>query len=136
MANLTADRDALRQDGVLISMPLAAVKVFKGSLLANNTAGFATKAADTANFTFAGIAYEQVDNSAGAAGDKTVRVERKGVFELNFSGTAAQADVGKSVYMVDDNTVALAATTTNDVLVGRIVSFVTSAKVRVELSAA
>lgn len=135
MANLTADRDALRQDGELISMPLAAVKVFKGSLLTNNTSGYATKAADTANFTLAGIAYEQVDNSAGAAGDKSVRVERTGVFELNFSGTATQGDVGKAVYAVDDNTVALAATTTNDVLVGRIVSFVSATKVRVELSA-
>ncbi|WP_285250250.1 hypothetical protein [Pseudarthrobacter sp. fls2-241-R2A-168] len=135
MANLTADRNALRQDGVLISMPLAAVKVFKGSLLANNTSGYVTKAADTANFTLAGIAYEQVDNSAGAAGDKSVRVERKGVFELNFSGTATQATVGLPVCMVDDNTVALAATTTNDVLVGRVASFVTATKVRVELSA-
>lgn len=136
MSNLTADRDALRQDGVLISMPLAAVKVFKGSLLANNASGYVTKAADTANFTLAGIAYEQVDNNAGAAGDKSVRVERKGVFELNFSGRATQATVGLPVYMVDDNTVALAATTTNDVLVGRVVSFVSATKVRVELSAA
>lgn len=136
MSNLTADRDALRQDGHIISMPLAAVKVFKGSLLANNTSGYVTKAADTASFTLAGIAYEQVDNSAGAAGDKNVRVERRGVFELNFSGTATQATVGLPVYMVDDNTVALAATTTNDVMVGRVVSFVSATKVRVELSAA
>lgn len=135
MSNLTADRDALRQDGILISMPLAAVKVFKGSLLAVNTTGYATKAADTSGFFLAGVAYEQVDNSGGSAGDKNVRVERKGVFEFNFSGTASQATVGSSVYMVDDNTVALAATTTNDVLVGRVVQFVTASKVRVELSA-
>lgn len=135
MANLTADREDLRQDGVLVALPLSAVKVFKGSLLANNTAGYAAKAADTSGFTLAGIAHEQVDNSAGAAGDKTVRVYRTGIVELNFSGTATQADVGKVVYMVDDNTVGLAATTTNDVIVGRIVSFVTATKVRVELSA-
>src|SRR5215213_8984519 len=106
MANLTADREDLRQDGILVAFPLSAVKVFKGSLLANNTAGYAAKAADTSGFTLAGVAYEQVDNSAGSAGDKSVRCWRKGVFELNFSGTAAQADVGKAVYMVDDNTVA------------------------------
>ncbi|MEV7572627.1 hypothetical protein AB0P28_05930 [Pseudarthrobacter sp. NPDC089323] len=92
MANLTADRDAMRRDGELISMPVAAVKVFKGSLLANNTSGYATEAADTANFTLAGIAYDQVDNSAGAAGDKSVRVERKGVFELNRNSTNAHVD--------------------------------------------
>jgi hypothetical protein len=134
MANLTADREDQRQDGIILSVPLSNVKVYKGSLLAFNTSGYAVKAADTASFNLAGIAFEQVDNSAGSAGDKEVRVWRTGVFELNFSGTASQADVGKAVYMVDDNTVALAATTTNDVLVGRIVQFVTASKVRVEIS--
>jgi hypothetical protein len=135
MANLTADREDQRQDGILVAVPLSNVKVFKGSLLTNNTSGYAVKGADTASFTLAGVAYEQVDNSAGSAGDKEVRVWRKGVFEFNFSGTASQADVGKAVYVVDDNTVGLAATTTNDVLVGRIVQFVSASKVRVELSA-
>jgi hypothetical protein len=135
MTNLTVDREDLRQDGILVSVPLSNVKVFKGSLLAFNTSGYAVKAADTASFNLAGVAYEQVDNASGSAGDKEVRVWRTGVFEFNFSGTASQADVGKAVYMVDDNTVALAATTTNDVLVGRIVQFVTASKVRVELSA-
>jgi hypothetical protein len=134
MANLTADREDLRQDGILVQYPVSNVKLFKGSIVAVNTSGYAVKGVDTASFFLAGVAYEQVDNSAGSAGDKKIRVWRKGIFEFNFSGTASQADVGKSVYMVDDNTVALAATTTNDVLVGRITEFVTASKVRVEIS--
>lgn len=136
MANLTGPREDLWQVGDLPSVPMAAVKLYKGALVAFNTAGYATLAADTASFTFGGIAYETVDNSGGAAGAVEVRIKRRGVVELNFSGTAAQANVGLPVYMVDDNTVALAATTTNDVLVGRIVRFVSTSKVRVDLSAA
>lgn len=135
MSNLTAAREDNRADGVMLNLPMSAVKLWKGSIVANNTTGYAAKAVDTSGFTLGGVAFETVDNSAGAAGDKYIRVWRKGVFELNFSGTATQADVGKAVYMSDDNTVALAATTTNDVLVGRIVEFVSATKVRVELSA-
>ena len=136
MSNLTADREDQRQDGILLSVPMSAVKLYKGSLVAFNTGGYAAKAADTSGFFLAGVAHEQVDNSGGSNGSQNIRVIRKGVFEFNFSGTATQATVGAQVYMVDDNTVAVAATTTNDVLVGRVVQFVSATKVRVELSAA
>lgn len=134
MANLTAAREDNRQDGILLAVPMSAAKLFKGSLVANNASGYAAKAADTASFTLAGVAYETIDNSAGSAGDLNIRVWRQGVFEFNFSGTATQANVGTAVFAVDDNTVALAATTTNDVMVGRIVQFVSASKVRVEIS--
>lgn len=136
MTNLTVAREDLWQVGDLLSVPQAAVKIYKGSLVAFNTAGYATGAADTSGFTFAGIAYETVDNSAGAAGALSIRVKRRGVVELNFTASAVQANVGLPVYMSDDNTVALVATTTNDVLVGRIVALVSTTKVRVDLSAA
>jgi hypothetical protein len=134
MANLTAAREDQHADGILLAVPMSAVKLFKGSIVANNASGYAAKGADTASFTLAGIAYETIDNSAGSNGSQNIRVWRQGVFELNFTATATQADVGKLVYMSDDNTVALAATTTNDVAVGRIVQFVSATKVRVELS--
>jgi hypothetical protein len=130
MADLTAAKDDSRQNGELVAVALAAVKVFKGANINFNTSGYAKKAADTASEVFAGVAVETVDNSAGAAGDKVVRVWRRGVSSMACSG-ATQAWVGQKVYAVDDNVVALAATTTNDVLVGTVVGFVSATEVRV-----
>jgi len=135
MANLTAGRPDERQEGILNNEALAAVKVFKGSNLNYNSAGFVTKASDTSGEIFAGVALETTDNSAGAAGDKDVRLWKEGIFEMNCA-SATQAWVGKDVYAVDDNLVALAATTTNDVKVGRVVAFVSATKVRVRVATA
>lgn len=136
MSNLTASRDDQRQDGQLLSYPVAgSTKLFQGSVVAVNTDGYADKAADTSGFALAGVAYETVDNSSGSDGALKIRVWRKGVVDLNFSGTASQATVGQPVYMVDDHTVAVAGTTTNDVIVGRVVEFISATEVRVELSA-
>ena len=43
-----------------------------------------------------------------------------GVFSFATSGAITQADLGAEMYVVDDQTVALAATTTNDIAVGRL----------------
>lgn len=132
MANLTADKADERQEGVLVDVALGAVKVFKGSNLNYNASGFAVKSSDTASEAFAGVAMETVDNSAGTAGDKYVRVWKEGVFSMTASG-ATQAWVGQNVCAVDDNVVALAATTTNDVIVGRVVGFISATEVRVKI---
>lgn len=132
MANLTASRPDGRQEGILVDVPLAAsTKVFAGSNVNYNTSGYAKKAADTASEVFAGVAMETVDNT-GSAGDKYVRVWKEGVFSMNCA-SATQAWVGQDVYAVDDNLVALAATTTNDVKVGRVVQFVSATEVRVKI---
>lgn len=133
MADATAARDDKQSQGDVITYALGAQKVYAGTLITINTSGFAVKGADTASFLFAGVAADTVDNSAGAAGDKNIDVYAEGTFQFGFSGTAVQADVGKSVYVVDDSTVALAATTTNDVLVGKIVEFVSASIVRVKI---
>lgn len=134
MADLTAPKNYRRQEGEKGPYKQAAVKLFQGALVSLNTSGFAKKAADTASEIFVGVMEETVDNSAGAAGDKDAIVWKTGEFDMAFSGTATQADVGKKVYAVDDQTVALAATTTNDVLVGRITEFISASKVRVAIS--
>ncbi len=100
---LAADRKTDYQEGVEVAIPMAAVKIYAGGMVCFNAAGFAAPAADTVNFKFAGIALEQVDNSAGQAGDKLIRVRRSGVFEFKASNIA-QGDVGKQMYVVDDET--------------------------------
>jgi hypothetical protein len=133
MANATAARDDKQSQGDVVTYKLAAQKVYAGTLITNNTSGFAVKGADTAGFSFAGVAADTVDNASGAAGDKKIDCYTEGTFEFAFSGTATQADVGKLVYVVDDSTVGLAATTTNDVLVGKLVEFVNASTVRVKI---
>lgn len=133
MSNLTAARADGRQEGILVDVPIAAsTTIYKGSNVNYNTSGYAKKAADTASEVFAGVAMETIDNSAGAAGDTYVRVWKEGVFSMNCA-SATQAWVGQLVYAVDDNLVALAATTTNDVAVGRVVQYVSATEVRVKI---
>lgn len=133
MANLTASRADGRQEGKLVDVPLAAAtKLFAGSNVNYNTAGYAKKAADTASEVFAGVAMETIDNTSGSAGDLSIRVWKEGVFSMNCA-SATQAWVGVDVYAVDDNLVALAATTTNDVRVGKVVQFVSATEVRVKI---
>lgn len=134
MADATVAREDLRQDGVLTAYKMNNVKLLKGTLVALDTDGYVKKAADTASEKFVGVAFETVDNSAGSDGDKTIRVWQTGTFEFAFNGTASQADVGKAVYASDNQTVALAATLTNDVAVGFITEFVSASKVRVAIT--
>lgn len=106
---LTADRNTQMKDGELIAVPLAAVKVYAGSLVAVNAAGYATPGAAAATLTYLGRAEETVDNSAGSAGDLTVLVRRGKAFKFGNSGAdpVTQASLGKVCYIVDDQTVAL-----------------------------
>jgi len=90
------------------------VKIPKGALVNINAAGFAVNASDTANETFAGVAYETVDNSTGSAGDKKIRVETTGTFAfVDGGGNCAQTDLGVEFKIIDNQTVTDAATTNN-----------------------
>lgn len=106
---LTADRDTKRRDGDLFEFPVAAAtKIYAGSLVAMNSAGYATKGAASTTLKALGRAEELADNSAGGGGDIKVKV-RRGVF-LFKNSTAGDAitlaDVGKPCYIVDDEQVA------------------------------
>lgn len=109
MGALTADRNTPMKDAELISVPLAAVKAYAGGIAAVNAAGYATPGATSAALTYLGRFEETVDNSAGAAGDKSVLVRRGKAFKFaNSAGDAVtQASLGKLCYIVDDQTVAL-----------------------------
>jgi len=90
-------------------------------------------AGDTADQRVVGIALEEKDNSAGAAGDLSVLV-RRGKIEKFTAASADQAWVGNLVFVVDDTTVALAATTTNDIVVGMVVKVDSATVVWVDMN--
>lgn len=85
-----------------------------GNLLVSVEAG-GYAAPLTAGEVFLGVAYEEVDNSGGSDGDKSVRVYTQGDFDHALSG-ATIANVGDAVYATDDGT--LTFTSTSNTYVG------------------
>lgn len=112
MATLTQVFDPPQQAGDEIRMFCAAVLNYRGgaaSVILGT--GYATPlVVGTAGTRFVGVYLAGVDNSAGAAGDKTVQIARTGIFEFNQTGLT-QADVGKPAFFSDDNTIATTPTT-------------------------
>ncbi len=107
--SLTADRNTPRLEGDIKQMLMASgAKIFAGGLVMRNATGFAKPGAEAINLRGAGVAYEQVDNSAGGDGDLSVKV-REGVFVFDNSAAGDEitaADIGKLCYAVDDQAVA------------------------------
>lgn len=106
---LTADRNTPMMAGEMISVPVAAsTKIYAGSLVAASATGYATPGAVATTLTALGRAEEYVDNSAGAAGAKRVVIRRRACFKFknHAADLVVQADLGKTCYIVDDETVA------------------------------
>jgi hypothetical protein len=128
MAALTKDRATPYREGVEVAYPVAAaVKIYAGSLVCANTSGYAAPAADTSGYRLAGVALEQVDNTDGGDGAKSVRLRRHGIFEFD-AASITQAMVGDPMYAVDDQTFDDAAGPTNDVKVGVLVKYGSATK--------
>lgn len=84
------------------------MKIWGGSLIMRNAAGYLTKGATATGCVGVGRAEKTVDNTAGANGALSVEY-RIGLFL--FANSAAGdlitiADIGKLCYIVDDQTVA------------------------------
>ena len=100
----------------IVTQVAASAKLFAGGGVCLNATGFAVAAADTAGLTTWGRAEETVDNTGGADAALSMEVSR-GVFGYKHTALV-QADVGKTVYWSDDQTVTNAATATNDIPAG------------------
>ncbi len=103
MTALAADRITEKKDRGLKWYPVAAVKVYAGSLVAINSSGFLIPAANAAGNKVVGVCRATVDNAAGAAGDLKAQVEAPVL--ARFPATSiTQAMVGQVMYVVDDQT--------------------------------
>jgi hypothetical protein len=106
MTALTASRDTSRIDGIFFEYPIAsATEIFEGSLVVLDASGNAEPATDAASKVAVGRAEEYVNNT-GAAAAKSIKV-RAGIFHWANSGTntLTKANIGDSVFVVDDQTV-------------------------------
>jgi hypothetical protein len=126
MASLAQAFETYEKPGLVVSYKLSAANIYKGALVGVNGSGYLAKMDHgTANLKFVGVANETVDNSAGAAGDKSLNVTKSGSFVLKaVSGyTPAIGDLGKEVYANSDWEVQISATgLTNTYKVGTIVA--------------
>ena len=106
---LSNDRNTPRREDELDSIPVkAATKLYGGALVCADASGWAVPASSTAGLVARGRADEQVDNTAGANGDLSIRV-RRGVFRWDNSAAGdaiTQAEIGKHCFVIDDHTVA------------------------------
>ncbi|HEV8059816.1 MAG TPA: hypothetical protein VGP68_08075 [Gemmataceae bacterium] len=105
-----------------IKRPLDAVAAtyYPGQFMCINPAtGYEVAAADTDGLIFDGIVVDTVNvfmNSGDAAGSRTITVERPFRFSAVLSTTPVITDIGKLLYIVDDQT--LGYTSSNGVFAG------------------
>lgn len=121
---LAADRNTPMKDGELISVPVATnTTIYAGSLVVANASGYAAPGSVATTLTYLGRAEEQVVNNPGANGAKSVLVRRRKAFKwLNHGADAVvQADLGKTCYIVDDQTVAKTSGTSTRSAAGTVV---------------
>lgn len=111
MATLAANKPRPFELGTIGEYPvIAADIIYEGAAVGENGSGYARPL--VAGDPFLGFAESIVDNSAGAAGDKRVRVKRIGQVQIPVAGaTAITANDGVVVYASDDDTFTLTAST-------------------------
>lgn len=130
---VTANQYAPRQgrSGNMIGVAAAAATHFyEGTLCYLDASGNGTDVIDTDVGKFVGMVKQEVDNSSGAAGDKSVKCYTDGTYPLTSSGLVA-SDVGKTVYGIDNATVSLSGVDHPEVGVIRKVISATKALVEV-----
>lgn len=117
MATLAKDSPRPIELGEIGEIPvIAADIIYEGAAVGDNASGYARPL--VAGDPFLGFAESTVDNSAGAAGDKRVRVRERGKAVLTVVGATGVGDVGEAVYAADDDTFTL--TSTNNTAIGKV----------------
>ena len=129
MANLTTAANRKRKDGDLVALTVKnGSTVYKGALACVDATGYVVRGGDTAGLRFVGVAYDSV---AGNNVNKC-RFDQKGNHLFAIAATTI-ADIGKAVFIVDDDTVGLVATTTHDIYCGVIAAVESATRVWVNI---
>lgn len=137
MTALAKDRDTRKKPGQLGEGPMAAAAlVYGGAILCFNSGGYLIKGSDAAGLIMAGISSARVDNSAGANGALKAVFERDGLHLMTLGTAITQANLGDPVYVVDDQTVDLAANVTHLILAGIIAEMVTTTLAYIDIKPA
>lgn len=136
MTATTTDRQVNYQDGEIISYLVGTNEKIPKGVLVTCVPGtsYAVNGTDgnTNTVIFLGVSDEECDNTGGAAGAKSIKVRQKGVYDMVIAATAAQTMIGSRAYLTDNQTIAIAANT-SQTAVGVIVGVVSYTKVRVKI---
>lgn len=125
MTTLAIDTPRTYELGEVNNIPVIASDIiYEGAAVGDNASGYARPL--VAGDPFLGFAKEKVDNSAGAAGAKTVKIAERGKIELTVTGVTGVNDVGDTVYASDDAT--FTKSSTSNSAIGKIVRHVSSTK--------
>ncbi len=130
MAAVSANQITLMQGaGRLTRSKAAAVNLYAGTLaFFDASTGYITNDDNAGANAFAGVVYQQCDNSGGSAGDLEVELYTDGIFRLTGS-SFTQATNGDLVYAIDNYTIQASATSASKV--GRVVNYVSATVVDV-----
>jgi len=124
---VTANQLTKRQDGTKRSYPVEeSTRIYQGTLVYINAAGYACDVTATGVNAFAGIAVAEADNTSGADGAIEVEVYTDGDFELTGTFNSI-TDVGMPAYG-DDNYAVVVALGATSVRIGRVVRYVSATK--------
>lgn len=108
----------VERDGKTFGYTAAATKLLQGVLWARNGSGYIVNASDATGLIVVGVGTEEVDNSAGNAGDLAC-VAKRGVFRFeNDSGTAVTEASINSVCYVKDNVTVSGSGGSYDIIAG------------------
>jgi hypothetical protein len=136
MSASTTDRATKSRMGSLLPFPIAADAVLlAGCLACIDSDGYLVGGSDATGLRFAGVAQSAYDATGESDGDSTLEVAVDGEW-LFASASLTQADVGKAVYILDNQTVVKSGHADLDyhIYVGRISQVVsaTACWVRIE----
>jgi len=124
---VTANQVIKVQDGERRSYPVEEnTRIYQGTLVYVNAAGYACDVTATGVNAFIGIAVAEANNTGGADGDIEVEVYTEGDFELTGTYNSI-TDVGMPAYG-DDNYAVVVALGATSVRIGRVVRFVSTTK--------
>lgn len=124
---VTANQLTKRQDGTKRSYPVEeSTRIYQGTLVFINAAGYACDVTATGVNAFAGIAVAEADNTSGADGAIEVEVYTDGDFELTGTFNSI-TDVGMPAY-ADDNYAVVVALGATSVRIGSVVRYVSATK--------
>jgi hypothetical protein len=132
MTTLSADKVRDLKLGDLNDIPMVAADIIYGGAAVGIVKASGHARPLTSADDFAGFAQRQVDNAAGAAADKNIKVVRKGIVTLPISG-AVITDIGAHVWASDDDTFGF--TGVGGIYIGKVVRFVSSGIVDVQFDA-
>lgn len=106
--------------------------IYQGAQVCIDASGYLNPAADTSGLIYVGQSTEEVNNT-GADGAVTCSVIPPQAGDkfliVNIASPVYTTHVGKHVFWLDDQTCALAAGTSNDIIGGRIIEIVTTGTV-------